>query len=44
MLFDAILTVVFEDIVFKPAKIVQGTCLGPIFSKSAFRKGNLWAM
>jgi hypothetical protein len=25
MLFDALLTVVFEDIVFNPTKIIQGT-------------------
>jgi hypothetical protein len=30
MLFDTLLTVVFEDIVFNPTKIIQGTCLGPI--------------
>jgi hypothetical protein len=36
MLFDALLTVVFEDIVFNPTKIIQGTCLGPIFLKKCF--------
>jgi hypothetical protein len=33
MLFDALLTEVFEDIVFNPTKIIQGTCLGPILPK-----------
>jgi hypothetical protein len=37
MLFDALLTVVFEDIVFNPTKkIIQGTCLGPILLKKCF--------
>jgi hypothetical protein len=36
MLFDALLTVVFEDIVFNPTKIIQGTFLGPILLKKCF--------
>jgi hypothetical protein len=36
MLFDAILTVVFEDIVFNPTKITQGTFLGHILLKKCF--------
>jgi hypothetical protein len=39
MLFGAILTVVFENVVFNPSKIIQGTFLGPF----GFWKGNLWA-
>jgi hypothetical protein len=27
------LTLVFEDIVFNPTKIIQGTCLGPILER-----------
>jgi hypothetical protein len=39
MLFDAILTVVFGNVVFDPSKIIQGTCLGTFFSsKSVFGK------
>jgi hypothetical protein len=30
MLFDALLTEVFKDIVFNPTKIIQGSGLGPI--------------
>jgi hypothetical protein len=33
MLFDAVLTVVFEEIVFNPTKIMQGACSGPILLK-----------
>jgi hypothetical protein len=36
ILFDALLAVVFEDIVFNPAKIIQGTCSGPILLKKCF--------
>jgi hypothetical protein len=36
MLLDALLTVVFEDIVFNPTKVIQGTCLGPILLKKRF--------
>jgi hypothetical protein len=36
MLFDALLTIVFEDIVFNPTKIIQGTCLGPFLLKKWF--------
>jgi hypothetical protein len=36
MLFDALLPVVFEDIVYNPTKIIQGTCLGPILLKKCF--------
>jgi hypothetical protein len=36
MLFDALLTVVFEDIVFNPTKIIQETFLGPILLKKCF--------
>jgi hypothetical protein len=42
MLFDAILTAVFEKIAVNLTKIIQGTCLGPFWSKSGFWKGNLW--
>jgi hypothetical protein len=31
--FGAILTVVFENVVFNPSKIVQGTFLGPVLLK-----------
>jgi hypothetical protein len=34
--FDALLTVVFEDIVFNPTTIIQGTCLGPFLLKKWF--------
>jgi hypothetical protein len=44
MLFDAQLIVVFEDIVFNPTKIIQGTCLGPFLLKKWFWKGKLWAI
>jgi hypothetical protein len=36
MLFDALLTVVFEDIVLNPTKIIQGTCLGHILLQKCF--------
>jgi hypothetical protein len=36
MLFDALLTVIFEDIVFNPTKIIQVTCLGPTLLKKCF--------
>jgi hypothetical protein len=36
MLFDALLTVVFENIVFNPTKIILGPCLGPILLKKCF--------
>jgi hypothetical protein len=35
MLFDGILTAVFENMVFDPTKIVYGASLGP----SLFKKG-----
>jgi hypothetical protein len=38
MLFGALLTVVFGDIVLNPTKIIQGTCLGPILIKKCFLK------
>jgi hypothetical protein len=39
MLFDAILTVVFENVVFNPSIFIQGTWLGPFFSqKKVFGK------
>jgi hypothetical protein len=33
MLFDAILTAVFEKIAVNLTKIIQGTCLGPFLLK-----------
>jgi hypothetical protein len=36
MLFDAILSAVFEKIAFKLMKIIQGTCLGPFLLKKGF--------
>jgi hypothetical protein len=36
MLFDAILTVVFDNVVFNPWKIIQGTCLGHFLLKKWF--------
>jgi hypothetical protein len=36
MLFDALLTVVFENTVFNPTKTIQGTCLGPNLLKKCF--------
>jgi hypothetical protein len=36
MLFDAILTVVFENVVFNPSIIIQGACLGPFLLKKGF--------
>jgi hypothetical protein len=36
MLFDGILTAVFENMVFDPTKIVQGTSLGPALFKKWF--------
>jgi hypothetical protein len=36
MIFGAILTVVFENVVFNPSKIVQGTFLGPFLLKKWF--------
>jgi hypothetical protein len=36
MLFDTLLTVVLEDTVFNPTKIIQGTFLGPILPKKCF--------
>jgi hypothetical protein len=33
MLFDAILTAVFEKIAVNLTKIIQGTCLGPFFAQ-----------
>jgi hypothetical protein len=33
MLFGAILTVDFENVVFNPSKIIQGTFLGPFLLK-----------
>jgi hypothetical protein len=41
MLFDALSTEVFEDIVFNPTKIIQGTCIGPILLKKSFLERNL---
>jgi hypothetical protein len=38
MLSDALLTVVFEDIVFNPTKIIQGTCLGYFAQRVLFGK------
>jgi hypothetical protein len=36
MLFDAILTAVFEKIAVNLTKIIQGTCLGPFLLKKWF--------
>jgi hypothetical protein len=36
MLFGALLTVVFEYIVFNPTKIIEGTCSGAILLKKCF--------
>jgi hypothetical protein len=36
MLFDAILTAVFEKIAVDLTKIIQGTCLGPFLLKKWF--------
>jgi hypothetical protein len=36
LLFDAILTAVFEKIAYKLMKIIQGTCLGPFLLKKWF--------
>jgi hypothetical protein len=36
MLFGAILTVDFENVVFYPSKIIQGTFLGPFLLKKWF--------
>jgi hypothetical protein len=36
MLFDTLLTVVFEDIVFNTTKIIQENCLGPILLEKCF--------
>jgi hypothetical protein len=36
MLLGAILTVVFEKVVFNPSKIIQGTFLGPFLFKKWF--------
>jgi hypothetical protein len=38
MLFEAILTVVFENVVFNPSKIIQGTYLGLFAQKVVFGK------
>jgi hypothetical protein len=38
VLFGAILTLVFENIVFNPSKIIQGTCLGLFAQKVGFGK------
>jgi hypothetical protein len=44
MLFDAILTAVFEKIAFRLMKIIQETFLGSFLLKSGFWQGNLWAI
>jgi hypothetical protein len=36
MLFDAILTALFENIVFNLMKIIQRACLGPFLLKKGF--------
>jgi hypothetical protein len=44
MLFDGILSAVFENMVFDPTKIVQGTSLWPSLFKKWVLKGNFWVM
>jgi hypothetical protein len=36
MIFDGILTAVFENMVFDPTKIARGTSLGPSLFKKCF--------
>jgi hypothetical protein len=40
-LFEALLNVVFEDLVFNPTKIIQVTCLGPVLLKKCFLERDL---
>jgi hypothetical protein len=41
LLFDALLTAVFKDMVFNPTKIIKGTYLGPILLKKYFLERHL---
>jgi hypothetical protein len=44
LLFGAILTVVFESVVFNPSKIIQGTFLGPFLLKKWFLERQLMGL